>query len=133
MSTKAKNLSLYAPNSYWFADAAELKRVCNGCGAKNGIKVPSTFFGLSVRVACDIHDWMFEHGKTYADFLFANAMFLLNLSVLIIKGSNWFTMLPRLWLATKYFIAVALKGQDAYWVNKPKNTEMFISYKGNFR
>jgi hypothetical protein len=129
----SKKLLLYAPNSYWTASKEAKEKTCNGCGAKNGIKVPSRFFGLSIEVACDIHDWMFEEGLTWADFLFANAMFLLNLTILIIVGSNWFTMLPRLWLATKYFIAVALKGEKAYWVKKSKNKEMYISYKGSFQ
>lgn len=128
-----KKLSLYAPSQYWNGTKSYLDEACNGCGAKGGIKVPDKFFGLSIKKPCDIHDVMFKEGKTYADFLFANAMFLLNLTITIINGSNCFTMLPRLWLATKYFIAVALKGEKAYWVNKSRNEDMYITYKGSFK
>lgn len=38
------NLKLYAPNSYWHATAEKRATVCNGCGAKGGIKVPDSFF-----------------------------------------------------------------------------------------
>ncbi|WP_455756479.1 hypothetical protein [Sulfurimonas sp.] len=128
-----EKLSLYAPKTYWNASKEYLERTCNGCGAKGGIKVPSDFFGLSIKKSCDIHDLMFQEGETRADFLFANAMFLLNLTITIINGSNWFSRLPRLWLATKYFIAVALKGEKSYWVNKTKNAEMHITYEGSFK
>lgn len=126
-------MQLYAPNSYYNATCEEKRKVCNGCGSKGGIKVPGTFYGLDITPACNIHDWMFEKGTTYGDFLFANAMFLLNLVLLVIEGSNWFMKILRLARATKYFLAVALKGQDAYWKNKTKNEEMHITYKGGFK
>lgn len=129
----SNKLTLYAPNKYWTASEAYLKKICNGCGAKGGINVPNNLFGLSIKKPCNIHDVMFEEGETYADFLFANAIFLLNMTIVIIVGSNWFTMLPRLWLATKYFIAVALKGEEAYWKKKRKNADMHITYKGSFK
>ena len=128
-----KSPLLYAPNSYWKATKQQKDEICNGCGAKGGLKVPNTFYGLSIKEACNIHDWMYNEVQTFADFLFANAMFLLNLVTLILHASNWFTKILRLSRATKYFLAVALKGEDAYWVNKKRNSLMHITYKGSFR
>lgn len=48
-------LPLYAPKEYWSASQEELDEVCNGCGSKDGIKVPDTIYGLSIKIACDIH------------------------------------------------------------------------------
>lgn len=124
---------LYAPKTYWNATKKQKDKTCNGCGAKGGIKVPDTFYGLCIKKACDIHDWMYEEGETYADFLFANAIFLLNLCLIVINGSNWFTKFFRLARASKYFLAVAIEGQDAFWANKKRNKKMYITYKGEFR
>lgn len=126
-------MNLYQPNSYYEASLEERKKVCNGCGAKGGIKVPSTFIGLNIKEACNIHDWMFKEGTTKADFIFANVMFLVNLIVIIINGSNIFTRAIRLFFAVNYFLAVALKGDDAFWKDKEKNDLMIITYKGSFR
>ena len=35
-------LNLYAPVSYWEAAPSEKRKICNGCGAKEGLKVPDT-------------------------------------------------------------------------------------------
>ncbi len=48
-------LPLYAPKSYWNLTEEEKSKICNGCGAKDGIKVPDTIYGLSIKIACDIH------------------------------------------------------------------------------
>lgn len=126
-------MELYAPNTYFNATKEELEKACNGCGAKGGIKVPDTFYGLDIKEACSIHDWMYKEGKTLADFLFANAMFLLNLVVIVLDGSNLIMRILRLSRAAKYFIAVAVKGQDAFWGDKPRNKSMNITYKGSFQ
>ena len=39
---------MYAPNTYWEATVADRLEVCNGCGAKGGIKVPNTMWGLDL-------------------------------------------------------------------------------------
>jgi len=126
-------MQLYKPNTYVEATPAQRAAVCNGCGAKGGIKVPSVFIGLCIKEACNIHDWMFHEGETKADFIFANVMFLVNLIAIIINGSNIFTRAIRLFFAVNYFLAVALKGQDAFWRDKVKNDEMKITYKGSFQ
>ncbi len=125
-------MNLYAPKTYWEATKEERKAVCNGCGAKGGINVPDTMYGLSITQSCNIHDWMFKEGVTYADMMFANAMFLLNLTIEIIAGSNWATKPMRLMRATKYFLAVIQFGSDAYWVDKEPNDDMSITFSGTF-
>ena len=126
-------MKLYAPNSYYEASDEEKLEVCNGCGAKDGVKVPDTMWGLNISEACNIHDWMFEEGITLADFYFANAVFIMNLSIIIVcGGSKWLAPL-RLMRATKYFVAVQRLGEDAYWVDNKRNERMNITYKGSFR
>lgn len=126
-------MKLYAPKTYWEASEEERKAVCNGCGAKDGVKVPDTMWGLCIVMACHIHDWMFNEGKTLADFYFANAVFIMNLAIIIVcGGSKWFAPL-RLARATKYFIAVQEMGEDAFWVDKEANEIMSITYQGDFR
>lgn len=125
-------MKLYAPISYWEASSVERSKVCNGCGAKGGINVPDTFYGLSMTEACDIHDWMWEHGITAMDKMFADAMFMLNMTVLVLRKGGWLTI-PRLLRASKYYIAV-VKVQDHYWENKSRNLDFnYITYRGEFK
>lgn len=124
-------MQLYKPNTYAEATPAQRAAVCNGCGAKGGIKVPSAFIGLCIKEACNIHDWMFQEGETKGDFRFANIMFLVNLVAIIVNSSNLFTRAIRLFFAVNYFLAVALKGEDAFWVGKTKNNKKNITYKGS--
>ena len=124
---------IYAPKTYWESTDYDKLNVCNGCGAKDGIDVPDTMWGLSITSACNVHDWMFNEGKTLADFYFANAVLIMNLAIIIVtEGSKWLAPL-RLARATKYFLAVQELGQDAYWVEKERNEDMYITYKGDFR
>lgn len=126
-------MKLYAPKTYWEASEEDKLATCNGCGAKNGVKVPDSMWGLNIVLACFIHDWMFAEGKTKADFYFANAVFIMNLAIIIVcHGSKWFAPL-RLARATKYFIAVQELGEDAFWVDKEANETMSITYQGDFR
>lgn len=126
-------MKLYAPLTYWTATEEQIQKTCNGCGAEGGVKAPNTMWGLNIKVCCQIHDWMFAEGKTYADFLFANAVFIMNLAIVIISKSNKFIAPLRLARATKYFIAVQALGQSAFWKNKSENNIMSITYIGEFR
>ncbi len=124
---------LYAPLSYWNATAKQKEQVCNGCGAKGGIKVPNTFYFLCIKEACNIHDWMYKEGKTLADKLFADAVFRMNLSSIIDANSNSIMAILRHSRASKYYTAVVQWGGNAYWANKVSNDEKHITYKGEFR
>ena len=126
-------MKVYAPKSYWNASPEEIAATCNGCGAEGGIKVPDKMWGLDIKHCFQIHDWMFKHGITYADFVFANAVFIMNLTITIIAQSNKWLAPFRLAIATKYFLAVQTLGVDAYWKDKRRNDMMVITYVGEFR
>lgn len=126
-------MELYAPLDYWLSKDESKKEICNGCGAKEGIDVPDTMWGLSITRACDIHDWMYYTGKTKADKLFADAIFRMNVSIIIDANSNIVTSMLRHGRASKYYTAVVEWGDNAFWVNKEKNDVMKITYKGEFR
>ncbi|DAB30680.1 MAG TPA: hypothetical protein CFH84_02705 [Sulfurimonas sp. UBA12504] len=127
-------LPVYAPDTFWRATPEQIKKVCNGCGSEDGLKVPDTFWGLCVVLACYIHDWMFEEGETLGDYFFANAMFFWNLTAIVINNSNWFMMLLRMERALKYFLGVMFeKGQEAFWKNKEPNDAIYITYQGSLR
>lgn len=123
---------LYAPITYWQSPESEKKKVCNGCGAKDGINVPDTLYGLSITEACNIHDWMYKEGKTKVDKLFADAIFRMNISIIIDANSNFLTALLRHSRASTYYTAVARWGESAFWSNKELNEAPIISYKGEF-
>ena len=126
-------LSLYIPNSYLMASNEERNRVCNGCGAKDGAKVPDSILFVSILLACKIHDWMFEFGKTMGDYWFANLIFFWNMFVLVVNGSaNKAMILIRMPIVIVYFLGVMTRfGISAYWVNKNENDDKTITIKGS--
>ena len=132
---------IYAPISYWELSPAEKEQLCNGCGAKNGLKVPGTFWGLNIEEACNIHDYMYYIGKTHYDKLFADAIFRLNLTVIIDSKESFLNRTLNLFRhhrAGKYYIAVAKYGNSAFWVDKerlsPEDPMAFrITFTGEFR
>ena len=129
-----KKAMLYAPNNYHVATAKARAKVCNGCGAKGGMKFPDYMWGLKVKEACDIHDWMTKKGLTLMDFLFAAGMFITNLTIIIWFGSsNKFMMTLRLFRASKYFIGVVVVGLNHFFKNKERSDAPRISYKGSFQ
>lgn len=127
-------MELYAPKEYWHLSKEERTAICNGCGSKDGIKVPDTMYGMCVLDICNIHDYMYHIAQTLADKLFADAIFRMNLSIKIDDySSNGFMRMLRHMRAGKYYSAVAQYGDSAFWVNKIKNDNMYITYKGEFR
>lgn len=83
-------------------------------------------------VACCIHDWMYKFGKTKGDKLFADAIFLLNMTVIIVDRGGWLCSL-RLLRASKYFAAVAWKGDNSFFYEKDIDEAYTITFKGSFR
>lgn len=132
---------IYAPITYWELSPEEKKEICNGCGAKDGLKVPDTFWGLNIEEACNIHDYMYNNGKTHYDKLFADAMFRLNLTVMIDAKETFKDKLLsvlRHYRAGTYYIAVAKYGNSSFWKDKerlsPEDPMAFrITFTGEFR
>lgn len=132
---------IYAPITYWELSPEEKKEICNGCGAKDGVKVPDTFWGLNIEEACNIHDYMYSTGKTYYDKLFADAMFRLNLTVIIDAKETFkdkLLSILRHYRAGTYYIAVAKYGNYSFWKDKerlsPEDPMAFrITFTGEFR
>lgn len=132
---------LYAPSDYWELTPKEKAEICNGCGSKDGLKVPGNFFGLDIKEACNIHDYMYWIGLNSYDKLFADAMFRMNLSVIIDSRTGLtgkFLSFFRHWQAGIYYTSVAKYGSKAFWVEKerlnPNHPKAFkITYSGEFR
>jgi hypothetical protein len=112
------------------ASAAWIAEICNGCGARDGINVPDTIYGLNITRACNIHDWDYQRGVTTSEKDAADRRFSRNLQTLIDfafdrapKWQRWL-MLNRLlrWLrgyrAHTYYLAVHYYGKAAYWAGK---------------
>ena len=115
--------NLHLPESYQYATDAERALICNGAGAKDGLKFPNTFYGLDMREAFDIHDWDYHHGKTQADKERADKYMLLNMLVIIESTQALVNRLLkplRRRRALKYYEAVVTFGDDAFWKGKVK-------------
>lgn len=112
---------LHYSDSFRDATDAERAKICNGAGAANGLKFPNTFYGLDVKIAFDVHDWDYHHGKTLDDKDRADKYMLLNLMEIIEsqKGFGNALLKPlRRRRALKYYEAVVTFGGDAFWHGK---------------
>lgn len=113
--------NLHLSESYQIATDDDRLLHCNGCGAKGGIKVPSTFYGLSIEEACHVHDWDYAHGKTQEDKDKADKYFLYNMLVIIESQTGFVNAVLkplRRRRALKFYEAVAMWGNKAFWAGK---------------
>jgi len=117
---------LYAPIEYKKLKQHEKENICNGCGAKGGVSVPSTFYGLDISEACNIHDFMYLTGKTIEDKAEADRIFLNNMTRIIIARSNCFMKTLRLMRAKTYYNAVKYFGGSAFWEDKNLTKEKVV-------
>ena len=121
---------LFAPESYWKLTEQQRKDACNGCGTKGiiGHVIPDSLWGLDIREACNVHDWMFAVGETIEDKDEADRVFLNNMLRLVDAGSkNWFTRMIRSRAAVKYYYAVRDCGGPAFWQGKNSLDELGIA------
>lgn len=118
-SDKIEGFSLVAPTSFWNATLAEIENKTGGCGPGSigDWFVPDTIYGESVFLACQIHDWMYGEGGDQEDKKWADIVFLVNMTMLIIEGDNILDPL-RLRRVMTYFEAVYFGGGDSF--NKGK-------------
>lgn len=115
-------IKLFAPESYQLAlinDPDYVDQICNGCGTSGwkGKIVPETMWGLNVTAACQIHDWMYYHGKSEEDRVEADRVFLNNLIRIINAHGGWLAWLRR-YRATTYYNAVREFGAVPFWQGK---------------
>lgn len=124
---KAKPVALYAPISYWETSIEEVDKVTGGCGPGGfgDFLVPDRIWGLSIFIACRIHDWMYHVGKTLQDKEQADRIFLNNMVRIIQGNPSKFKFLNRWRLkgAKNYFWAVSMFGGPAFWNSKNSETE----------
>jgi hypothetical protein len=112
---------LFSPETYKKLTATALAAIANGCGAV-GWKidlVPDTLYGLGIRAACDIHDYMYHTGETIEDKNEADRVFLNNMLRLITAKTKhkWLRRLRRR-RALLYYFAVKNFGGPAFWDGK---------------
>lgn len=91
--------------------------ICNGAGAKGGIKVPNTMWGLDMRTIFDVHDYDYWCGETVKDKRDADRRMLIN-AIILIMNRGGLLAVPRVYRAATYFCAVAFMGEKAFWKGK---------------
>jgi hypothetical protein len=98
----------------------EKAKICNGAGAAGkwiSSIIPNTMYGLDCSEAFNIHDYDYDVGASRADKDRADRNLLNNLLTLINHKGGWL-MLPRQWRAMKYYEAVQLLGDEAFYKGK---------------
>lgn len=112
-----KECNLDVPKEFWNYDNATLAMMTNGCGpGKLGdFLVPDTLWGVSIKAACIIHDFMYCIGETELDKTKADKRFKHNMLQIINKKSKiWILKVLRRHRAMLYYDAVAIGGGDAF-------------------
>ena len=101
-----------------------INEIANGCGPKGGFfgfdLVPDDFLGLDVSEACNYHDCNYHFGKTSEDKLIADLLFLMHMVILnhFDEGESKYTKAARYNIIMKYFTAVSMGGDDAFYKDK---------------
>lgn len=111
---------LFAPAAYWSL-SPDARAELNGCGPAGwkGKLIPDHILLVSIKPACDIHDYMYAVGRTEADREEADRVFLNNiLRIIEEKSQNWFTRMIRRRLALHYYAAVRDFGAIFFWDDK---------------
>lgn len=117
-------VSLIAPDGYYKLTPEEKASICNGAGAKGGIKVPNTMYGLDLTEAFNIHDYGYYVGATNADKRNEDRRMLSNCLIIINSAKGWFNRMLaplRRRRALKYYEAVYYLGKKAFLAEKNKH------------
>ncbi len=111
---------LFAPAEYFQLSPAAHKAICNGCGTSGwkGRLVPGHLLWLSIKEACDIHDYMYHVGNSIADKEEADRVFLNNMLRIVEAESVWLLRRWRRHMAIDYYGAVRDFGGPAFWTDK---------------
>lgn len=100
----------------------EKAQICNGAGAAGqwiSSVIPNTLYGLDCTEAFNIHDYDYQVGASREDKERADRNLLNNL-LMLINHKGGLLMLPRQWRAMKYYEAVQLLGDEAFFNGKTK-------------
>lgn len=112
-----KQLGLKVPDCFWTRDEATLAMMTGGCGpGKYGdYLVPDTAWGLSIKLACVAHDYMYAIGLYLNDKEKADLWFLLNmLKIVNTKSKNKTLKVLRRYRVMSYYSAVAEVGGKSF-------------------
>lgn len=119
-------LILYAPQTFVDATLERRGEICNGCGTWDSWKleyITDRLFGLSIKEACDIHDWMYVFGQTEKDREEADRVFRNNMLRIVEWCGGWGPIIfLRRRKAQHYYVLVKTFGGIYFWANK--NAEM---------
>lgn len=113
-------MTLFAPIEYWQLTPDAHDEICNGCGRAGwkGQFVPDHLLFLSIKSACDIHDYMYHVGVGLSDKDEADRIFLNNMLRLIEGKSIWLLKRDRMQMAKFYYVKVKYLGGPAFWEGK---------------
>lgn len=109
---------LAAPLSFCIADEDLRNEITGGCGpgGVGDILVPDTLYFLSVRLACQIHDWCYGVWNDKKGFELSNNLFKNNMIRIIDQhGGNKLIKYLRKKRAYKYYLAVHYFGEPAFF------------------
>jgi hypothetical protein len=121
-------LKLQAPPAFWVFHKDTLAELVNGCGPGGwkGVAIPDTVYGLSIKQACDIHDFMYLYGETEAERKEADQWFSHNMHVIVVnhyEASTLPSFLKNLMLflrrrrIKKYYLFVRAFGGSYFWTD----------------
>lgn len=108
------------PRSFVATDQELVDAITGGCGPGGfGDKfVPDTLYGLSITLACKVHDWTFGVWNDSYSFIIANDLFHINMLRIIKQhGGNRLIQWLRRRRAYKYYLAVQKLGKSSYLDN----------------
>jgi len=89
--------------------------------------IPDRIWGLNIREACNIHDWMWRVDR--AGFSYGNRVFLDNMNHLINNGLQWKWLVKcRRHRANVYYKFVSSKAGEKYY-NKMKELTATATFK----
>ena len=111
---------LAAPKSFWYFRTLDLSDIINGCGpgGAGDRLIPDTVYGLSVKPACAIHDWMYTIFNDEAGFKLSNSLFLDNMTRINKSATkNSVIRFLRSRRIVKYYLAVKDFGRLFYYDN----------------
>ena len=126
----AATLTLYAPEEYIRATSEQRAAICNGCGPASLWKfslISDMLFGLCIKEACDIHDWMYAFGRTEKDREEADRVFRNNMLRIVDWSGGWGPIIfLRRRKAQHYYALVRNFGATYFWADKNAELNEYV-------